>query len=113
MNNPVGRMVLNPDVVVRSRGVMEKCSMCVQRVQAGKLHAKQEGRTVADGDIKTACQQVCPAEAIVFGDLNDSHSRAATMRRSGRYYRVLEELGTKPAVGYLTRVRNRTTAEPV
>ena len=108
MNNPVGRMVLNPDVVVRSRGVMEKCSMCVQRVQAGKLLAKQEGRALADGDIKTACEQVCPAEAIVFGDLNDPRSRAATMRRSGRYYRVLDELGTKPNVGYLTKVRNRT-----
>jgi Fe-S-cluster-containing dehydrogenase component len=111
MNNPVGRMVLNPDVVVRSRGVMEKCSMCVQRVQAGKLVAKQEGRALADGDIKTACQQVCPAEAIVFGDLNDPGSRAATMRRSGRYYRVLDELGTKPNVGYLMKVRNRTTSE--
>ena len=112
MNNPVGRMVLNPDVVVRSRGVMEKCSMCVQRVQAGKLLARQEDRAPADGDIKTACQQVCPAEAIVFGDLNDPRSRAATMRRSGRYYRVLDELGTKPNVGYLTKVRNRTTSEP-
>jgi molybdopterin-containing oxidoreductase family iron-sulfur binding subunit len=108
MNNPVGRMVLNPDVVVRSRGVMEKCSMCVQRVQAGKLLAKQEGRALADGDIKTACEQVCPAEAMVFGDLNDPRSRAATMRRSGRYYHVLDELGTKPNVGYLTKVRNRT-----
>jgi Fe-S-cluster-containing dehydrogenase component len=90
---------------------MEKCSMCVQRVQAGKLVAKQEGRALADGDIKTACQQVCPAEAIVFGDLNDPGSRAATMRRSGRYYRVLDELGTKPNVGYLMKVRNRMTSE--
>jgi Fe-S-cluster-containing dehydrogenase component/anaerobic selenocysteine-containing dehydrogenase len=106
MNDPVGRMVLNPDVVVRSRGVMEKCSMCIQRIQAGKLQAKQEERPLADGDIRTACQQSCPAEAIVFGDLNDPKSRVAELRQSQRHYHVLQELGTRPHVGYLTRVRN-------
>jgi Fe-S-cluster-containing dehydrogenase component len=99
--------VLNPDVTVRSRGVMEKCSMCIQRVQDGKLIAKQEGRTVAEGDIKTACQQVCPAESIVFGDLNDPDSRVARMRGGQRHFHVLEELGTKPNVGYLMKIRNR------
>jgi Fe-S-cluster-containing dehydrogenase component/anaerobic selenocysteine-containing dehydrogenase len=110
MNNPLGTMVLNPDVVVRSRGVMEKCSMCVQRIQAGKLTAEQDGRLPADGDIKTACQQVCPAEAIVFGDLSDPLSRVSELSRSGRHYHVLEELGTRPNVGYLTKVKNRPEA---
>jgi molybdopterin-containing oxidoreductase family iron-sulfur binding subunit len=99
-------MVLNPDVAVRSRGVMEKCSLCVQRIQAGKLAAEQDGRPVADGDIATACQQVCPAEAIVFGDLSDPNSRASRLNRGQRRYRVLEELGTRPNVSYLTKVKN-------
>jgi molybdopterin-containing oxidoreductase family iron-sulfur binding subunit len=106
MNDPLERMVLNPDVVVRSRGVMEKCSLCVQRIQAEKLSAKQEGRTLADGRIRTACQQACPANAIVFGDLNDPNSEVARLRRSRRHYQVLEELGTRPNVGYLMKVRN-------
>ena len=84
--------------------------MCIQRVQAGKLLAKQEGRALADGDIKTACQQVCPAEAFVFGDLNDRDSRAAKMRGDQRHYHVLAELGTKPNVGYLKKIRNRSEA---
>jgi molybdopterin-containing oxidoreductase family iron-sulfur binding subunit len=106
MHDPLERMVLNPDVVVRSRGVMEKCSLCIQRIQAGKLAAAQENRPVADGDIQTACQQACPANAIVFGDLNDPNSRAARLRANRRYYRVLEEIGTRPGVGYLRKVRN-------
>jgi molybdopterin-containing oxidoreductase family iron-sulfur binding subunit len=99
-------MVLNPDVAVRSRGVMEKCSLCVQRIQEGKLTAEQDHRPVADGDIKTACQQVCPAEAIVFGDLSDPTSRASKLNQGHRQYRVLDELGTRPNVSYLTRVKN-------
>jgi len=106
MNSPLGAMVLNPDVTVRSRGVMEKCSLCVQRIQGGKLQAGRDGRPVADGDIKTACQQVCPADAIVFGDLADPNSRVARLSRSGRSYGVLEELGTRPSVTYLTKVKN-------
>jgi molybdopterin-containing oxidoreductase family iron-sulfur binding subunit len=107
MMNPVERMVLNPDVVVRSRGVMEKCSLCVQRIQAGQLAAKLGARPLADGDIRTACQQVCPAEAIVFGDLQDPESRVARLARSSRHYRLLESIGTQPGVGYQTKVRNR------
>ena len=106
MNSDLGAMVLNPDVAVRSRGVMEKCSMCVQRIQAGKLTAEQEGRPVADGDIQTACQQVCPAEAIVFGDLSDPRSRVSELNRRQERYKVLEEIGTRPNVSYLTKVRN-------
>jgi molybdopterin-containing oxidoreductase family iron-sulfur binding subunit len=106
MTNPVGRMVLNPDVVVRSRGVMEKCSMCVQRIQLAKNIALQGKRDLAEGDIQTACQQACPTQAIVFGDLKDPHSRVSQLRDSRRHYYVLEELGVRPNVGYLKKVRN-------
>lgn len=105
----LGRMVLNPDVVVRSRGVMEKCSMCIQRIQAGKLEAKKEGRKLVDGDIVSACSEACPTNAIVFGDLNDPDSAISKLRKqeeNERNYFVLDEIGIKPAVSYLTKVRN-------
>jgi molybdopterin-containing oxidoreductase family iron-sulfur binding subunit len=103
----LGRMVLNPDVVVRSRGVMEKCSMCVQRIQAGKLEAKKAERKLVDGDIRLACAQACPTNAIVFGDLNDDASAISILRKEDeRNYFILEELGIKPTVSYLTKVRN-------
>ncbi len=103
----LGRMVLNPDVVVRSRGVMEKCSMCIQRIQGGKLEAKKEERKLVDSDIKTACQQSCPTNAIWFGDLNDETSAITVLRKEDeRNYFILEELGIKPTVSYLTKVRN-------
>lgn len=102
----LGRMVLNPDVVVRSRGVMEKCSMCVQRVQAGKLNAKKAMQKLQDGAIKTACQQSCPTEAIVFGDVNDENSRISALRKDERNYYMLHELDIKPNVSYLVKVRN-------
>jgi Fe-S-cluster-containing dehydrogenase component len=107
MNDALGTMVLNPDVVVRSRGVMEKCSLCVQRIQEGKLAAKQAGRPLADGDIRTACQQACPAQAIVFGDFRDAESEVSRRRRDRRHFHVLADLGTRPNVGYLSKVRNR------
>jgi len=100
-------LALNPDVTVRSRGVMEKCSFCVQRLHEAKAEAKRAGRPLADGEARTACQQSCPAGAIVFGDLNDPKSRAASLLRDPRRYRVLEELNVKPSVGYLTKVRHR------
>ncbi|HXW92647.1 MAG TPA: 4Fe-4S dicluster domain-containing protein [Terriglobales bacterium] len=109
MESPMGRMVLNPEVTVRSRGVMEKCSMCVQRIQSAKTAALQAQRSVRDGDIQTACQQACPTQAIVFGDLKDLNSRASRLRRNQRYYHVLEGLGTLPNVGYLAKVRNPLT----
>lgn len=105
----LGRMVLNPDVVVRSRGVMEKCSMCVQRLQAGKLEAKKAERKLIDGEITTACAEACPTNAIIFGDLNDTDSAISKLRKQeeeGRNYFVLEEIGIKPTVSYLTKVRN-------
>jgi molybdopterin-containing oxidoreductase family iron-sulfur binding subunit len=103
----LGRMVLNPDVTVRSRGVMEKCSMCVQRIQAGKLEAKKAGVRPKDGSINTACAQSCPTNAITFGDLNDQQSKVAEMEQDSRKYEVLEVIGVKPSVFYMTKVWNR------
>ena len=105
-NSDLGRMVLNPDVTVRSRGVVEKCSMCVQRIQEKKQLAKLEGRLIAEGEIKTACAQSCPGNAIVFGDLANPESRISKLFKDKRNYHLLEELHTLPSVGYLTKVRN-------
>ncbi len=106
MNDDLGRMVLNPDVTVRSRGVMEKCSMCIQRTQSGKLAAKRKGVMLKDGDIKTACQQACDTGAIVFGDVNDKKSDVFALKQDTRMYHLLEEVGTQPSVFYQTKVRN-------
>jgi Fe-S-cluster-containing dehydrogenase component len=100
-------LVLNPDVTVRSRGVMEKCTFCVQRIQEAKIEARRLGQVVADGDIQTACQQSCPTKVIVFGDLNDPQSKAAQLAKSTRAYKVLDELNVQPAISYLAIVRNR------
>lgn len=105
--DPNENMVLNPDVTVRSRGVMEKCSLCIQRVQEAKLQAKKEGRPLADGEIKLACQQSCPSDAIVFGDLNDPNSKISKMIQDERNFTVLEELNIKPRLSYLTKVKNK------
>ena len=104
-------LVLNPDVTVRSRGVMEKCTFCVQRIQEAKIEAKRNGAELADGAIKTACEQSCPAQAIVFGDMNDPSSRISKLIRNSRHYRVLEEFNFQPSVGYLELVRNRAEGE--
>lgn len=110
MNNDLGKMVLNPDVTVRSRGVMEKCSMCVQRLQAGKLKAKREGRAMVDGDASVACATACPSDAIIFGDLNDKSSAIRQLmdgELKERAYNVLEEINVRPNVYYLAKVRNK------
>jgi len=98
---------LNPDVTVRSRGVMEKCTFCVQRIRAAEEQAKLDQRPLRDGEVVTACTQTCPTEALVFGDLNQPGSRVAEAVRSGRAYRLLEELGTEPGVVYLARRKER------
>src|SRR5690606_29004889 len=106
LNNEFTHLVLNPDVVSRSRGVMEKCSMCIQRIQAGKLQAKMEKRPLKDGDIKLACASACSANAIIFGDANDPESEVSKALKNERVYYVLEEINVQPGVGYMTKVRN-------
>ena len=96
----------NPDVTVRSRGVMEKCSYCVQRINRARIEAEKQKRPLKDGEIVTACQQACPADAITFGDLNDPQSRVAKLRADQRTYRLLADLNTRPRTSYLAVVTN-------
>jgi MoCo/4Fe-4S cofactor protein with predicted Tat translocation signal len=110
MNDDLTRMVLNPDVTVRSRGVIEKCSFCVQRLQEGKLKAKKENRELADADVKVACAQACPTNAITFGNANNPNSEIAKLRseeQTERLYYALEMLHTLPNVNYLAKIRNK------
>jgi MoCo/4Fe-4S cofactor protein with predicted Tat translocation signal len=107
----LGRMVLNPDVTVRTRGVMEKCSFCVQKIQAGKLLAKKESRPVKDGDVITACAEVCPTNAIVVGDWNDIQSVVRKSSEETRAYQALEEVGIKPNMWYKVKVRNEKNSD--
>jgi molybdopterin-containing oxidoreductase family iron-sulfur binding subunit len=96
----------NPDVTVRSRGVMEKCTYCVQRIERRRIDARIEGRAIAEVELATACQQSCPADAIVFGNLNDPSTRVTKAHQDERSYSLLNELGTRPRTLYLSRVRN-------
>ncbi len=100
------QMAMNPDVTMRFRGVMEKCTWCVQRIRGAQQVAHIENRTIEDGEVQTACQQVCPSDAIVFGDLADPESRVSRMKRNARRYELLEELNVKPRLSYLARLRN-------
>ena len=106
MNDDLGRMVLNPDVVVRSRGVMEKCSLCIQMTQKTILDAKLKGEQIEDGTFQTACSNACTTGAMVFGDVNDKNSKVSALREDDRMYHLLEHVGTKPNVMYQVKVRN-------
>jgi molybdopterin-containing oxidoreductase family iron-sulfur binding subunit len=105
-DTPSLKLLRNPDVTVRSRGVMEKCTYCVQRINRAKIDSEKDDRRIADGEIATACQQACPANAIVFGDLNDPSSRVAQLQKEERNYSLLGELNTRPRTTYLGAVRN-------
>jgi molybdopterin-containing oxidoreductase family iron-sulfur binding subunit len=103
---PQFKMMRNPDVTVRSRGVMEKCNYCVQRITHARINAEREERKIRDNEFTTACAQACPADAIIFGDLNDSNSRVAKLRAQQRNYGLLEELNNRPRTTYMAVVRN-------
>jgi molybdopterin-containing oxidoreductase family iron-sulfur binding subunit len=109
-NTPSLKMMRNPEVSVRSRGVMEKCTYCIQRIEYAKIEAEKEGRKVRDGEIVTACQATCPTEAIVFGDLNDRESRVRKLQEQKRRYDLLADLNTRPRTVYLASVRNPNEA---
>ena len=101
------KMVFNPQVTVRSRGVMEKCSYCVQRIEHARITTRVEGRSIQDGDIKTACQAACPTQAISFGTLSDPHSRVSELRENPRAYQLLKDLSTRPRTSHLVRLKNK------
>ncbi len=103
-------LALNPDVTVRSKGVMEKCTMCLQRIRGGMDTASVEGRLVRDGEVQTACQQACPSKAIRFGNLRDPESEVSQRRREARNYQVLDQLYTRPGVSYLKSIRREREA---
>jgi molybdopterin-containing oxidoreductase family iron-sulfur binding subunit len=109
-DSPLRRLQYNPDVTVRSRGVMEKCTYCVQRIRHAEIDADVEGRKVRDGEVLTACQAACPTRAIVFGDMNDSASVIAGAKHSPLDYGLLTELNTQPRTTYLAVVRNPNPA---
>jgi molybdopterin-containing oxidoreductase family iron-sulfur binding subunit len=102
----VEKLHMNPDVTVRSRGVMEKCTYCVQRIERARIDSRVQERAISEAEVQTACQQACPSRAIVFGNLHDKNHAVTQWHADERHYYVLEDLGTRPRTAYLARVRN-------
>tara|TARA_B100000073_G_C23537849_1_gene494749 strand:- start:345 stop:671 length:327 start_codon:yes stop_codon:yes gene_type:complete len=108
MNSDLGKMVLNPDVVVRSRGVIEKCSMCIQKIQELKLNAKKSGKPIRDEDAQSVCTSSCSTNALTFGDVNNKDSQVYKLRNDERAYDLLDHLNVRPSVFYQTKIRNKS-----
>lgn len=109
---PQYKLMRNPEVSVRSRGVMEKCTFCTQRISAARIEAEKDGRKVRDGEIMTACQSACPTNAIIFGDLHDQESKIAKVKKDHRDYKLLNELNTQPRTTYLSSLKNQNKEMP-
>jgi molybdopterin-containing oxidoreductase family iron-sulfur binding subunit len=109
---PQLKLMRNPEVSIRSRGVMEKCTYCTQRIASARIEAQKDGRAIRDGEIVTACQAVCPTNAIVFGNLNDKESQVAKLKEDHRNYKVLNELNTQPRTSYLAGLKNQNREMP-
>jgi molybdopterin-containing oxidoreductase family iron-sulfur binding subunit len=111
-NTPQYKLMRNPEVTVRSRGVMEKCTFCTQRIALARIEAEKQARNIYDGEIQTACQSVCPADAIVFGDLNDPNAKVTKLKSDHRNYVLLNELNTQPRTTYLASLKNQNKDMP-
>jgi molybdopterin-containing oxidoreductase family iron-sulfur binding subunit len=111
-DTPQYKLMRNPEVSVRSRGVMEKCTYCTQRIAAARIEAQKDGRPIVDGEVITACQAVCPTDAIVFGDMNDKQSQVAQIKQDPRNYKLLNELNTQPRTTYLAELKNQNPEMP-
>ncbi|MEJ7698521.1 MAG: hypothetical protein WKF71_02580 [Pyrinomonadaceae bacterium] len=111
-DTPQYKLMRNPEVSVRSRGVMEKCTYCTQRISVARIEAEKDQRNIRDGEIVTACQSVCPADAIVFGDLNDPNSQVSKLKKDHRNYSLLNELNTQPRTTYLANLKNQNREMP-
>ncbi|MBV9087053.1 MAG: 4Fe-4S dicluster domain-containing protein, partial [Acidobacteriaceae bacterium] len=105
-NQPLYKLMRNPDVTVRSRGVMEKCTYCIQRINHARVDSEKQDRKIRDQEVQTACQQTCPTEAIIFGDINDMNSRVSKVKADSRNYELLGDLNTRPRTTYIAGVRN-------
>jgi molybdopterin-containing oxidoreductase family iron-sulfur binding subunit len=111
-DTPQYKLMRNPEVSIRSRGVMEKCTYCTQRIAAARIEAEKDGRGIADGEVITACQAVCPTDAIVFGDINDKQSQVAHLKEDPRNYKLLNELNTQPRTTYMAELKNQNPEMP-